>query len=161
LGKLYLKDCWNTFDLIIILLSLAFVFLDIYTDNSALDGFLKIRGIFRLLRIFLLIRKLDALRIKREFQKRKMISMGYDLRAPLEKVLEILNQLRDQIDTEEDKVIKDLNYCIKMISSNQLYEAKLEIDPESNDKDKENLLMLMNTYSKVADRDHARIQIQQ
>jgi hypothetical protein len=37
---------------------------------------------------------------------------------PVEKVLEILNNLRDLIDPEEKKVVQELNYCIKMISSN-------------------------------------------
>jgi hypothetical protein len=95
LGKLYLKDYWNSFDLLIIILSLLFVFLDIFVDNKALQGFLKIRGIFRLLRIFLLVRKLNSLRIKRDLQKKKIITTGYDLRSPLERVLEILNELRD------------------------------------------------------------------
>lgn len=82
LGKLYLKDYWNVFDIVIILLSLLFVFLDMFNDNSVLEGILKIRGIFRLLRIFLLIRKLNTLRVKRDVQKRNQISQGYDLRSP-------------------------------------------------------------------------------
>lgn len=134
LGKLYLKDYWNVFDLVIIILSLLFVFLDIFVDNDALQSFLKIRGIFRLLRIFLLVRKLNSLRVKRDIQKRKLTSNGYDLRSPLERVLEILNDLRDSVDTDETKIIQDLNYCINMISSNQLYEAKLEFDPDSEGK---------------------------
>lgn len=44
--------------------------------------------------------------------------MGFDLRSPLERVLEILGKLRDQIDVEETKLIQDLNYCIKVISTN-------------------------------------------
>lgn len=91
LGRLYMRDVWNIFDLVIIILSLVFVFLDMFNDNSILEGILKIRGIFRLLRIFLLIRKLNTLRIKRDVQKRNQIHNGYDLRSPLEKVLEILN----------------------------------------------------------------------
>ena len=65
---LYLEDMWNLFDFIVIILSIVFVLLDMSLagTNSALTGFLKIRGIFRLLRIFILIRKLNALRIKRE-----------------------------------------------------------------------------------------------
>ena len=62
----YLKDPWNFFDLVIIIISIIFVLLDVYVENNALKGFLKIRGIFRLLRIFILIRKLNALRVKRE-----------------------------------------------------------------------------------------------
>ena len=101
---LYIRDYWNILDLSIIILSFLFVFLDIYVKNSALQGFLKIRGIFRLLRIFLLIRKLNTLRVKRDMQKRNMTS-GYDLRSPLEKVLEILTNLRDIIDLDEHKLI--------------------------------------------------------
>ena len=32
----YLKDGWNVFDIIIILISIIFVFLDLFTDNKAL-----------------------------------------------------------------------------------------------------------------------------
>lgn len=95
LGKLYMRDCWNIFDIVIIILSLLFVLLDMFNDDSVLEGILKIRGIFRLLRIFLLIRKLNTLRVKRAVQKRNELSQGYDLRSPLERVLEILNFLRD------------------------------------------------------------------
>jgi hypothetical protein len=66
LGKLYMRDCWNVVDMIIIILSLIFVFLDLFITNSAISGFLKIRGFFRLLRIFLLIRKLNTMRVKRD-----------------------------------------------------------------------------------------------
>ena len=117
---LYLEDMWNLFDFIVIILSIIFVLLDMSLagTNSFITGFLKIRGIFRLLRIFILIRKLNALRVKREAQKRKMTTLGYDLRSPLEKVLEILNEVRDSLDKSEERMIQDLNYCIKMISSN-------------------------------------------
>ena len=65
LGKLYLREYWNIVDLAIIILSVIFVLLDLFVNNTALQGFLKIRGIFRFLRIFLLIRKLNTLRVKR------------------------------------------------------------------------------------------------
>lgn len=68
--------------------------------------------------------------------------------------------MRDQIDVEEAKIIKDLNYCIKMISSNQLYEAKLEIDPDQGEsKENQNIMMLMNEYSKMPDRDNHNRQL--
>jgi len=63
-GLLYLKDNWNIFDIVIIILSIIFVFLDIFVNNSALSGVLKIRSVFRVLRIFLLIRKLSSLKVK-------------------------------------------------------------------------------------------------
>lgn len=101
-GILFLRDYWNILDIIVILLSIAFVLMDLLiTNSSALDGFLKIRGIFRLLRVFILIRKLNAVRVRREHRKRFALNIGgYDIRSPLEKVLEILTDIRDSLDTE-------------------------------------------------------------
>ena len=63
----FLRDIWNIIDIIIILLSIAFVLLDLLlTNDSALKGFLKLRGVFRLMRVFILIRKLSYLSIKKE-----------------------------------------------------------------------------------------------
>jgi hypothetical protein len=65
-GKHYMSDCWNIFDIIIIILSLAFLFLDIFAKDDSLRGVLQIRGIFRLVRILILLRKLNTLRVKRD-----------------------------------------------------------------------------------------------
>ena len=115
--RFYLKDPWNVFDLFIIIVSITFVMLDVFVSaNQSLKNFLKIRGIFRLLRIFILIRKLNTLRVKRENQKMKKISLGYDLVAPQEKVISILTDLRNNyIQHIDSKLIEDLNYCIKHI----------------------------------------------
>lgn len=94
------------------------------------------------------MRKLSTLKERREIHKRSKISIGLDLRSPLERVLEILNGLRDQIDTNEKKIVEDLNYCIKIISSNQLYEAKLDYDEMTDQNSKTEVHMLLNTYSK-------------
>lgn len=59
---LYLRDFWSIVDCLVIMLMLVFVLLDIFTTNQALHGFLKFRAIFRILRVFLLVRKLNALR---------------------------------------------------------------------------------------------------
>jgi hypothetical protein len=54
----------------------------------------------------------------------------------------------------ESKMIEDLNYCIKIISSNQLYEAKLEYDDSTGDSNsKAEVQMLLNTYSKGMQHD--------
>ena len=130
---LYFKDCWNIFDILIIILSIIMVFIDMYIDNETLEGILKIRGIFRLLRVFILIRKLNALRVKREVRRKRATTLGYDLRSPLEKVLEILTDLRDKMESTEERVIEDLNYCIKMIQSNQLYEIDVDLADQGGD----------------------------
>ena len=90
---LYLRDIWNLIDFIVIILSVLFVLLDMYLPDSGFKNILRIRGIFRMMRIFLLIRKLNTLRVKRELVKRGLTKMGYDLRSPLEKVIDILKDI--------------------------------------------------------------------
>ena len=65
-GMIYLRDVWNIVDLVVIVLSIAAVLLDIFVENETLSGFLKIRGVMRLVRIFILFRKLNAIRVKRD-----------------------------------------------------------------------------------------------
>lgn len=43
----------------------------------------------------------------------------------------MLSALRERIDNK-DKSMTDLNYCIKMIASNQLYEASFVDDEEES-----------------------------
>ena len=131
-GCLYIKDYWNIADIIVILISITFVLLDLSlkSNSSALNGILKIRGVFRLLRIFILARKLSIVKLKRERIKNTNIS-GYDLVSPLEKVVSILTEIKNMIDQDQTKLIMDLNYCLKMISSNKLYEAELDIDSQN------------------------------
>lgn len=89
-NMIYLRDVWNMIDFIVIILSVLFVLLDMYLPDSGFKNILRIRGIFRMLRIFLLVRKLNTLRVKRDMVKRGLTKLGYDLRSPLEKVIDIL-----------------------------------------------------------------------
>ena len=50
---------------------------------------------------------------------------GVDLRTPQEIIVEYLSNIRERI-SMEDKAFEQLNYCIKMIASNKIYEADLE-----------------------------------
>jgi hypothetical protein len=93
---LYLKDYWNILDIMVIKICLVFVLLDLLLDKSVnIKGFFKIRGIFRLLRIFILTRKLNAVRIRRDLIKKRMATTSFSLKPPLERVLEMLSDLRD------------------------------------------------------------------
>lgn len=65
-GMFYLKDVWNIADFIVILFSVAAVLLDIFVNNETLSGILKIRGLMRLVRIFILFRKVNTIRVKRD-----------------------------------------------------------------------------------------------
>jgi hypothetical protein len=70
LGFLYIKEYWNIVDVMVILTSIVFVLTDIFVHSIFIEGFFKIRGILRLLRIFLLISKLNALKMKKDFNSR-------------------------------------------------------------------------------------------
>ena len=74
-------------------------------DDNSFRGFLKIRGIFRLLRIFILIRKLNAVRVRREMRLKKNVGLIFGIQTPVERVLEILNSMRDMIEPSERKLI--------------------------------------------------------
>jgi hypothetical protein len=59
--KFYFRDKWLLFDAIVILVSLILVIIDIASDNGTVFSKISslLRGIFRFLRIFLLIRKVN------------------------------------------------------------------------------------------------------
>jgi hypothetical protein len=137
---LYLRDIWNLIDFIVILLSVLFVLLDMFLPESGFKNILRIRGIFRMMRIFLLIRKLNTLRVKREAIKKGLTNLGYDLRSPLEKVIDILNEIRSKLHQDEQKIKEDLEFCTKIIQSGKLYEVNLEGQGEMN----ENVMNLVN-----------------
>lgn len=52
--------------------------------------------------------------------------MGYDLRSPLEKVIDILKDISDKLHSDEEKIKKDVDYALKIIQSGKLYELNLE-----------------------------------
>lgn len=66
LGGLYFKDPWNHFDVVIIVLSIIFVSLDLAIYVRVWVALQKIKGISRLLRIFLMMRKINAFRLKKD-----------------------------------------------------------------------------------------------
>ena len=57
-----MKDWLNIADIIVIFLAIVFVTLDMVMSDDTLDDVFKLRGLFRLLRIILLIRKFDAIK---------------------------------------------------------------------------------------------------
>jgi len=98
--QLYIRDTWNIVDIVVITLSLIFVLVDIFSTSASLKAFLKIRAIFRLLRVFLLVRKLNALRrISETGSRRRLVhptltkAKGYDMNSPLDTVVQIMTQL--------------------------------------------------------------------
>lgn len=60
----------------------------------------------------------------------------FKLRAPLENVMEILASIRANINPSERKYMEDLNYCIKNIGSNKLYDMETVIKEKEKDEGK-------------------------
>ena len=58
-GLIFLKDYWNLVDAAVILINIVFVVIDTNVNSQIVQQFLKLRGFFRLIRIFVLIRKVN------------------------------------------------------------------------------------------------------
>lgn len=147
-GVLFIKDWWNIADVTVIILAIVFVILDMTLQNSSLSGLFRLRGLFRLLRVGILIRKFDSIRKKSKARKQMKGRDIYHVASPAEIVNEILCEIRDLIDNDE-KMLEDINYCIKMVSSGKLYEANIDVQAEgADDKQKEAISFFKNYQGK-------------
>ena len=79
--------------------------LDLTLNSSKLSGLSQVRGVFRLFRIFLLYRKANTFK---KIAKQRIKTGGYDFKSPVEKVLELLEVLRDN--TTDKGTIKEINW---------------------------------------------------
>lgn len=103
-----------------------------YTDQQ-LSRLFRLRGLFRLLRIGILFRKFEVIR-KKSAEKKKLSNRDiYHMSSPAEIVNEILCEIRDMIENDE-RLLGDINYCIKMISSGKLYETNFNEAENANDE---------------------------
>ena len=117
-GELYLKDPWNISDILVIALSIVFVCLDlmIKDEDNPIKGILKLRGVFRLLRIFIMFRKLNTMKAKRDNWLKKRKVTETEILAPIEKVIFYLEGIRDSLDFKTDQQsIEQLNYCLRAV----------------------------------------------
>jgi len=112
--KSYFSDCWNLVDAIIILLTFALVIVDIEIEDSSIEGLSRIRAVFRLFRIFVLMRKANE--VSRISRNSSFKTKGIDVRAPVEKILGMLDHIKA---TTKDKEFKnEVQWAITMIASN-------------------------------------------
>ena len=86
--------------------------MDLQTVNASITGISKMRGVFRLFRIMLLTAKAkDFTKKKRKLAKIR----GFDVKSPVEKILELLSNFEDQ--TKDKKVKKDINWYLHFSES--------------------------------------------
>ncbi len=97
----------------------------------------------------ILIRKFDSIRQKSKARKRNQTRDIYNVSSPAEIVNEILTELRDMVQND-DRLIEDLNYCIKTISSGKLYETNvLDVDTVTDEKQKDALAWAKSVQGKT------------
>lgn len=122
-------------------------------DDSSLSGLFRLRGLFRLLRVGILIRKFDSIRKKSQARKRFLNKDIYHVASPAEIVNEILCEIRDMVE-EDEKMLDDLNYCIKMVSSGKLYEANLDENMGEGDENRKEAISFFKSYQGKTDTDN-------
>lgn len=134
-GIIFLKDYWNMVDAVVILVNIVFVVVDTNVTSGVVKQFLKLRGFFRLIRIFVLIRKVNQVNAKRERRRkfsRLAISDTLELKTVQQKVIENLYAISERL-PKNDRSVAQLEYCIKQVSSQNLYaEIDFEDDAEQD-----------------------------
>ena len=114
-GLLFLQDYWNMVDAVVILVNILFVIIDSQISSGILKDVLRLRGIFRLVRIFVLYRKVNQVNVKRERRRkfaRLAINDTIELKTVQQKVIENLYAISERL-PKNDKAIGELEYCIK------------------------------------------------
>ncbi|EGR33678.1 hypothetical protein IMG5_045930 [Ichthyophthirius multifiliis] len=110
-------------DFLIIIISIILVIIDISTSNNSFSSVATIiRGIFRFLRIFLLIRK---------FQTFKKIKVSSTINTPAERILEIMSEFKEYFDSIN--IIQDIQWTMDIIASNKLFDP-LMLDENNNEQ---------------------------
>eukprot|EP00357_Protocruzia_adherens_P016754 CAMPEP_0115002696 /NCGR_PEP_ID=MMETSP0216-20121206/18162_1 /TAXON_ID=223996 /ORGANISM="Protocruzia adherens, Strain Boccale" /LENGTH=713 /DNA_ID=CAMNT_0002368345 /DNA_START=144 /DNA_END=2285 /DNA_ORIENTATION=- len=130
-GKKYLQNTWNLFDIFIILLCVAFAIVQLFQSGI---GILRRLALLRLLRIVVMFRKINEFRRLKEIKALKA-SLNEGVTSALEKVLIILRYMKDWVN--DDLIKEELNWCIQLISSDQLYEPVVRGDELDQQEDGE------------------------
>lgn len=88
----------------IIIATFVLVIVDIAVPGQ-IQGLSQIRGIFRLFRIFLLYRKATTFQ---KVSKKRIRTSGYNIKTPVEKVLDLLESLKQF--TKEKETIDEITW---------------------------------------------------
>ena len=116
-GLVYVKDALNMFDAIVVLVSLVlqifFMLQPAGTTATSSFGFMRIVRLIRLVRLFTVMNKLQKARSA--YKKAKYLRIG----TPVEKVMELLGQMRETSETDEDG--QDVAWIMDLIATDKLY----------------------------------------
>jgi hypothetical protein len=124
---LYFSEKFNIVDIILVSLAVVLAIIDVPVDDPKASAFLRLRGIFRLLRVGVVFLRFEE-QSASNINKLKSDVAYSDYKSPLERTLEILTSLKECIN--DDKFVKDINFCIKHISNGKLYDIEIN-EPET------------------------------
>lgn len=114
-GFEYLRDAVNIFDAIIVysLFFLQIVVMHMKNIAGGSFNFLRIVRLVRLVRLFVVMNKVQKL--QRGIKKAKYLKLG----SPVERVMELLNEMKTRLDADED--VADITWIMHLIASDKLY----------------------------------------
>lgn len=128
LGMKYLRDWVNLADFLIIVVSMVMTILVLATDllegGSAAVSLLPLFKIVRLLRVVLVMTRLQ--RSRERYRRMKMVGLA----APVERVFEIIGELRKNTPHPEDD--KALAWIMDLIAKEELYKVSFSDSKSSS-----------------------------
>nr|CCA15424.1 PhosphoDiEsterase family member (pde1) putative [Albugo laibachii Nc14] len=127
-GMVYLRDGWTLFDTIVIVVSFILsVCAATGTSSTVLLKILRLRVVFRILRIVVVIE-----RIKRRSRTMALSQREKPMSSPVERVLSILHELRYHPALSHQHR-SDVDFAINAIKNNRLYEVNDELITDVDD----------------------------
>lgn len=127
-GLRYLKDFFNGADFVIILISVVMTLIALSTDlleeGSAGISLLPLFKVVRLLRVVLVMTRMQ--RSRERLWRMKMVGLA----APVEKVFEIISELRRKVTHQEDD--KALAWTMDLIAKEELYKVNFSDSKHSS-----------------------------
>ena len=138
-GYLYMKECLHMVDAFLMLL-----YVGLLITESQLSGVdqLKWRGILRIVRVIVILRRFDVvtqkLRRRAKLNQYSATPKSNEVQTVEERVVRGLQEVLSRID-KNDAAVDHLEYAIKQITSYNLYEG-LDLSDESDVEQSDSML---------------------
>lgn len=123
-GITFLKNLWNLFDIIIVVLCIALAAIEIEDPTLIEHNVFRISPLLRLVRLIVMFRKVNQVGKLRAKRKKKVGIL--EVTSVADKVIEILKSILDSAIGSDEVISEELNWCIDMILHNRLNELNIE-----------------------------------
>jgi hypothetical protein len=123
-GLRFLKNFWNIFDILIVLLCIILAAIEI-EDPSLIDhSAFRLSALLRLVRLMVMFRKVNQVGKLQNKRKKKVGIL--EVTSVADKVVEILRSILETQLGDDESTAEELNWCIDMILRNRLNELNIE-----------------------------------